>query len=77
VKKVRIDTPYPSRDATAKALGVPKTRMRQLAALLDFLLGEGRKNDRKAASMRKPKPSRGHSIPAKRARPAPAGATSR
>jgi hypothetical protein len=76
VKKVRIDTPYPSRAATGKALGVPKTRMRQLAALLDFLLGEGRRKDRKAASIRKPRP-RGHSIPAKRARPATAGATSR
>ena len=76
MKKVRIDTPYPSRDATAKALGVTKERMRQLAALLERLLGERRKTDRKAASMRKPKP-RGHSIPAKRARPATAGATSR
>jgi hypothetical protein len=77
VKKVRIETPYPSRDSTAKALGVTKTRMRQLAGLLELLLGERRKADRKAASIRKPKPSRGHSIPAKRARPATAGATSR
>jgi hypothetical protein len=50
--------------------------MRQLAALLELLIGKRRKTDRKAASMRKPKP-RGHSIPAKRARPATAGATSR
>ena len=77
MKKVRIDTPYPSRDATAKALGVTKERMRQLAALLERLLGERRGKDRKAASIRKPKPSRAHSIPAKRARPATAGATSR
>jgi len=77
VKKVRIDTPYPSRDATAKALGVSKTRMRQLAALLALLLGERGKTYRKAASVRKPKPARGHSISVKRARPATAGATSR
>jgi len=76
VKKARIETPYPSRDATAKALGVPKRRMQQLAALLDLLLGERRKTDRKAASIRKPR-VRGHSITAKRARPATAGAASR
>ena len=39
--------------------------------------GEGRKKDRKAASARKPRPPRGHSMTAKRARPATAGATSR
>jgi hypothetical protein len=50
--------------------------MRQLAALLNDLLGEGRKKDRKAASIRKPKPPRGHSITAKKS-PATAGATSR
>jgi hypothetical protein len=76
VKKARIETPYPSPRSTAKALGVTKERMRQLAALLERLLGERRTKDRKAASIRKPKP-RAHSIPAKRARPAPAGATSR
>ena len=76
MKKVRIDTPYPSRAATGKALGVTKRRMQQLAVLFDLLIGEGRKKDRKAASVRKPKP-RGHSISAKRTRPATAGATSR
>jgi len=77
VKKTRIETPYPSPRSTAKALGVTKERMRQLAALLDLLLGKGRKRDRNAASIRKPKPPRGHSITAKRARPATAGATPR
>jgi len=77
VKKARIDTPYPSRASTGKALGVTKERMRQLAALFELLLGEGRKKDRKAASARKPRPPRGHSMTAKRARPATAGATSR
>jgi len=76
VKKARIETPYPSRRATAKALGVTKERMRQLAALLNDLLGEGRKKDRKPASIRKPKPPRGHSITAKKS-PATAGAASR
>ena len=76
MKKVRIETPYPSRRATAKALGVTKERMRQLAALLDDLLGTGRTKNRTAASIRKPKPPRGHSIPAKKS-PATAGATSR
>ena len=76
MKKVRIDTPYPSARATAKALGVTKERMRQLAALLDELLRGGGKKDRKAASIRKPKPPRGHSASPKKT-PAPAGATSR
>ena len=51
--------------------------MRQLAALLDLLLGKGGKGARKAASIRKPKPPRGHSINAKKGGPATAGATSR
>jgi hypothetical protein len=77
VKKVRIETPYPTTRSTAKALGVTKERMRQLAALLDLLLGKGGKGSRKAASIRKPKPPRGHSISAKKGGPATAGATSR
>ena len=77
MKKARIETPYPSARATAKALGVTKERMRQLAALVDLLLGKGGKGTRKAASMRKTKQPRGASITAKRARPATAGATSR
>jgi len=76
VKKVRIETPYPSARATAKALGVTKERMQQLAALLDELLRGAGKKDRKAASIRKPKPPRGHSNSAKKS-PATAGATSR
>lgn len=76
MKKVRIETPYPSARATAKALGVTKERMRQLAALLDELLRGGGKKDRKVASIRKPKPPRGHATSAKKS-PATAGATSR
>ena len=76
MKKVRIETPYPSREATAKALGVTKERMRQLAALLDELLGTRGRKDRRAASIRKPKPPRRHSITVKKS-PATAGATSR
>ncbi|MGH7347579.1 MAG: hypothetical protein ACREK4_21915 [Candidatus Rokuibacteriota bacterium] len=77
MKKVRIETPYPSPRSTAKALGVTKERMRQLAALVDLLLGKAGKGTRKAASIRRAKPPRGTSITAKRARPAAASAASR
>src|SRR5262249_61341187 len=50
--------------------------MQQLAALLDELLRGGGKKDRKAASIRKPKPPRGQSTSAKKS-PATAGAASR
>jgi hypothetical protein len=57
VKRARIDTPYPSRSATAKALGVTKTRMRQLASLFERLLRESGKGDRTASSVRKSRAS--------------------
>jgi len=66
VKRARIDTPYPSRSATAKALGVTKTRMRQLASLFERLLRESGKGDRTAASVRKSRASRVHPLTAKR-----------
>jgi hypothetical protein len=75
VKRARIDTPYPSRSATAKALGVTKTRMRQLAALVELLLREKGKGGRRSGNARKAKTTRGDSVAAKRpVRPASAHA---
>jgi hypothetical protein len=73
MKRARIDTPYPSRSATAKALGVTKTRMRQLAALFERLLRETGKGNRTAASARKTRATRGYPPTVKR----PASAHSR
>jgi hypothetical protein len=73
VKRARIDTPYPSRSATARALGVTKKRMRQLAALVELLLRENGKGNRPSGNGRKAKTTRGHSVAAKRpVRPAAA-----
>ena len=73
MKRVTIDTPYPSLSATAKALGVTKTRMRQLAALVEQLLREKGKGGRPSGSARKTKTTRGSSVTAKRpVRPAAA-----
>jgi hypothetical protein len=75
VKRARIDTPYPSRSATAKALGVTKKRMRQLAALVELLLRENGKGARPSGNARKTKTTRGYSVTAKRpVRPASAHA---
>jgi hypothetical protein len=73
VKRARIDTPYPSLSATAKALGVTKKRMRQLASLVELLLRENGKGSRPSGNARKAKTTRGYSVTPKRpVRPAAA-----
>ena len=73
MKRARIDTPYPSLSTTAKVLGVTKTRMRQLASLVERLLRENGKGGRPSGNGRKAKTTRGNASTAHRpARPASA-----
>ena len=76
MKRAKIDTPYPSLSATAKALGVTKKRMKQLASLVDRLLRENGKGGRPSGNARKAKTTRGHASTANRP-VRPAGAHSR
>jgi hypothetical protein len=52
MKRVVIETPFPSAEDFAAAYGISKARMRRLTALADQIAGNGASKSRQAPSLR-------------------------